>query len=201
VTIHSLRTVDPVNARAYELEAPFSERRYEYLVQRRDELSDKIRTGSLALNGSSLVAMLAALSGEGKAAQWIGLTPDNTALTAAFFVVGAAASGAAIIVANGLFATEASDAFDRMLKARQVLSIYDAEDSQQSRDASLRALQDFHAAPLVDFQYSRASIAAQSSGAGLWLAGMCIPLLTAAGADGAVERAWAWLKGIGAAVF
>lgn len=186
MSLTTIRQLSPVNARTFDLEAPFAERRYEYLIARRDQANDRIRTGSLALNGSSLVAMLALLSGEGKAAAWIGLTSHNTALTAAFFVVGAALSGSSIVAAGAQFATEAGDAFGRMLKTRSAAAAHEAYDTQSGRTGVTEALAGLHASPLVDFQYSPASIFLQSCGASAWIAGMCVPL---ASAFGLAERA------------
>lgn len=191
----TLRNLDPYNARSYDLEAPFAERRYEYLVARRDQANDRLRTGSLALNGSSIVAMLATLSGDGTAARWIGLNESNTALTAAFFVVGAALAGASLVLTTGLFATESSDAFNRMLAARRVAASYEVEDTQESRIRAVDALVEMHATPQVDFRYSRASIVTQSMGAGAWLAGMCIPITTALDIWGKLGAAWSAVTG------
>ena len=162
------------------------------MIARRDQAADRLRTGSLALNGSSIVAILASLSGEGSAAKWIGLSPDNTSVAAAFFVVGAGLAGLSLVISTGLFATESSDAFERMLATRRVAAAYETDDSPAARAEALTALTAMHATPLVDFQYSNASIVMQSLSAGAWLGGMIVPLSSAFGLGGKIAAAWAF---------
>ena len=157
---------------------------------------ERLRTGCLALNGSSIVAILASLSGDGTAAKWIGLSPDNTATTAGFFVAGAGLAGLSLIISTGLFTTESADAFSRMLATRQLAASHEVEDSPAARESALNALKAMHATPLVDFQYSNVSIWMQSASAAAWLAGMCVPLVSAFGIAGKVSDAWAAAIGI-----
>lgn len=171
-----IRDASPVNARTFDIDTPFAERRYEYLIAKRDQVQDRIRTGALALNGSALVAMMAMLADEAKAAKWIGLTDGNARLSAAAFTIGVLSAGVAFWAVNALFTEEAAAAFTRYMKTRQLTASYDGPTTEPGWNAARDALEEYAKSPLVDFRYSPTSILAQNISAACWVIGMVIPL-------------------------
>lgn len=167
---------DRINAASARAEAQFAERRYEYLIVRRDQAQDRLRTGSLALNGSSIVAMLALLGSEGQAVTWVGFTQDNTPVAACAFVLGTFLAGVSLLAAQNFFVAEASDSFVRTSSARDWAASYEAPLTEDGWGRNREAMAKYHESPLVDFQYSTVSLWAQTLSGGCWLFGIITPL-------------------------
>lgn len=176
-----IRDIDPVNARTQDIDVVFAERRYEYLIAKRDQLQDRLRTGSLALNGGSLVALMTMLGNEGKVAGWIGLNPHNSAVSAAFFALGVLLAGVSMMAADRVCTEESSKAFVRYMTVRRLAATYEALHSPEGWKSSQDAIEQASAAPLVDFEYSRLSIFAQNLSGGSWFVGMAVPLAASFG--------------------
>lgn len=176
IETRSLAHWNPVNAKEYQNEAAFAAARFAYLVEKRDQLQDKLRFGLLALNGGSLVALLGALSGDGQAASWFGFTVENAKYSAALFASGIVAAGASAITQSNLFTKEAGDANSRRLAASWLASFHEADANDKNWDTLKTLLDDFSKAPLVDFQYSVAAIVLQNLAGSAWLAGILYPL-------------------------
>lgn len=101
---------------------------YERIIKRRDDVGDKLRFGVITLNAGSLLALLSALGGDGNAAQWLGFTKDNAALSAAAFVAGLVLSSVAIIIEQNRATREAGDAYARYSRAGLVVALNEAID-------------------------------------------------------------------------
>lgn len=171
-----LRDVDLTNGQSTVTDLAFSERRYEYLIAKRDQAQDRIRTGLLALNGASLVAMLALLGNDSKSASWIGVTADNARLSACAFAAGLLFAGISMIITGNLFVNEAGAAFARYMAARRVHAAYHAEANEQGWERITDALEQRAASPLVDFEYSVWAIAAHNISAACCFVGICVPI-------------------------
>ena len=172
----TLAEVNPVNATYYAKEADLAAARFSYLVERRDQLHEKLRMGILALNGASLIGLLSALGGEGKAASWLGFTSENAKYSVAFFAGGIIAAGISAIVQANLFTNEAGDANTRRSQASWLASFHAAEASEANWNKLESLAEEFGKAPIVDFQYSLAAIILQNLAGGAWLAGILIPM-------------------------
>lgn len=171
-----LRDVDLTNGQSTATDLAFSERRYEYLIAKRDQAQDRIRTGLLALNGASLVAMLALLGNDSKSAVWIGVTSDNARLSAGAFATGLLFAGISMIITGNLFVNEASAAFARYMANRRVHAAYHAEMNEVGWKGVHEALEQRASSPLVDFEYSSWAIAAHNISAACCFFGICVPV-------------------------
>lgn len=171
----------PFNRVQAEYELEFDTRRFEYLVQRRDTLLDKIRFGALTLNGASLVGLLAALSGNGQAAAWLGFNAQIAAWSGALFAGGVLAAGLSII----LEARRCTEETGRAVVRRHAASSYRAAFAQRltpaAEETTERLMKEHHNSPLVDFGYSKAATWAQSTSTACWLTGIVLPIANAAG--------------------
>ena len=175
-TTSTLAEANPVNATYYAKEADLAAARFSYLVERRDQLQEKLRMGVLALNGASLIGLLSALGGEGQAAIWLGFTSENAKYSAASLAGLLIAAGISAIVQSNLFTKEAGDANTRRSQASWLTSFHAAEATEANWDKLELLADEFGNAPIVDFQYSLAAIILQNLAGGAWLAGILIPM-------------------------
>ncbi|GEM71132.1 hypothetical protein SAQ01S_08980 [Sphingomonas aquatilis NBRC 16722] len=60
------------------------------------------------------------------------------------------------------------------MTAKRLAATYEGGDWDQAG----AAMNEHHESPLVDFQYSAASVAFQNVAHGCWLAGICLPVVT-----------------------
>lgn len=149
---------------------------YRYLRQRRDQLSEKLKIGLVALNGASLVALLGALGGSGAAATWIGLTSKTTLWSAAAFSAGLCLAGHALNTTDRVYGREAADAYARMSGLVRLTSIGERPNTEASSNAYRDVHKEVTDLPLVGFNWSWRSIIAQSFAGGFWLLGIAFPL-------------------------
>jgi len=181
MTTRKLRDIKPFNAAQADADAQISAERFAYLVARRDQLLDRMRLGSLALNGASFIALLGALGGEGGAAKWLGYTPHSALFSACAFVAGIVCAAISTLIDANRQTVEASDAFARMLSARSLRAAFDLDASMANEQEVRRLLSEHGALPLVDFQFSVTATALQNASAGAWLAGVAFPLAATLG--------------------
>lgn len=172
---------DPYNQVVSADAVEFDTRRFEYAVQRRDALIDRIRFGALTLNGASLVGLLAALGGNGQAAKWLGFTPDITLLSASLFAGGVVFAGLSILLEANRCTGQAADAYLRRQAAVSFKASYAQRLSKEGLAKSERLLNAYTKAPLVDFGYSKLGNVAQSLSTSFWITGLAMPLVNSAG--------------------
>ena len=172
----SIAEADPVNAAMFDSDVDHYARRFEYLANRRDQLLDKLRFGVLGLNGASIIALMSALGGKGSAATWLGFTEQTAQASAAAFIAGAIAAGVAITLEANLHRTEAGDCEARRSTAIRLNALYKAKLNAKNFDQAGAVMKEYHALPLVDFQFSKAAIVFQNCAAGAWLFGVLMPL-------------------------
>ncbi|KQM64686.1 hypothetical protein ASE65_15565 [Sphingomonas sp. Leaf16] len=144
------------------------------IIQRRNELGDKIRFGVIALNSGSLLSLAALMGARGEASNWLQLDAPHARLAAVAFVAGVVGASIAPFFDHLKLTHEAADAYARMSAARSV-AITQAE-IVTDRNKVLRqtAMERYLALPLVDFQTSTKAIACQNVGVGGWLVGAVI---------------------------
>lgn len=153
-----IKDVIPINFSAYSADAALMRSRLEYLVNRRDQMFDRLRFGYLALNGASLTALMACLGGDGQAAAWIGFNPPRAR-----------------------YRKEAADALVRRAAVQRLADLYEGAYTEKNLAQVDEAMPDLVKAPLVDFQYSAPAIILQNLSGGAWLTGICIPLFALLG--------------------
>ncbi len=171
--------MDPVTAamalRNFEHDAAT----YRHLVERRDTLLDRIQFGAVALNAASLLALLGALGGGGKAAVWLGFNAANALYSSVFFAAGLVAAGVAILHGHNRLTVESGDAFARMWAAHRWLARMEAKATSDNY-AQMGAVGEEHAKlKLVGFRRPVLATALQFVSLGAWLAGISLPLASA----------------------
>lgn len=119
----SLREIYRTTATLADEELSLATRRYEQTVDRRDKLRERTRFGLLALNATSLVALLSSLG-----SQWITklqISEADVAQAVLLFLIGLIC-GAIAIWWSGIAATrDAADDFENLLEVRQRKAEYD----------------------------------------------------------------------------
>lgn len=161
----------------------------QYLVSRRDQLTEKIRFGLVALNGGSLVALLGALGGSGQAAAWLGFSSGTALISAVSFSVGLLLAGWSLTSQQNLSIEESGDAFARVAMIQRLVIGYELVDSQENRDHLEALMIEYEQLPLVGFRFRNRSIFAQNFSAGLWFFGIAVPLGSALG----IRIPWPWI--------
>lgn len=151
---------------------------HERLIARRDDLKDKLRSGLVALNAGSLLALLASLNGEGSAAGWIGVDASNARWIAACFVGGLFAAGASYHVADHGINSELSDSIPRVRSAEHRVALYEKAACVETNEELREALEDYAKIPLVGFRVSIPHIVSLGLAQAFWIAGIVIPLAT-----------------------
>lgn len=141
------------------------------IIQRRNELGDKIRFGVIALNSGSLLAMAALMGTKDGTANWMNVDVSDARYSAAFFIVGMIGASLAPWLDHLKLIGETADAFTRMSLARDVSTLQATVVSDENAARRAATFEDYLAAPLVDFQSSMPAIWAQNVGVGGWLGG------------------------------
>lgn len=161
----------------YELAA----KRFDYLVSRRDSLLDRVRFGTLALNGASIIAVLTILGGDGKTAGWIGFNSIAAKWSLVFFAVGTVLAGVSSWLEANRAREEPAQAFERLHFYGTLSSMYSLPGTDENQLKVLAEWEKCKKLPLVDFGYSHASIWTGTFGAASWLCGISIPVAHALG--------------------
>lgn len=168
----------PVTAHIHQGDLAAAREEFRYLAARRDQLTDKIRFGLIALNGGSLLALLSAMGGGGEAARWLGFTPQIALASAVAFATGLCLAGVSVTAQQNLSQTETGDAYSRMQKLSILVALHKDEHSPEAREKAIDVFEEYAQLPLTGFQYSLWSIISQNFSAGLWIVGILYPLLT-----------------------
>jgi hypothetical protein len=140
-----LRDAYPAQGRFIERFVDFERGRLEYLLQRRDTLHDRIRFGLLTINGASLVALLAALGGNGNTAKWMGISHGSAMVSALAFIFGGHAALFSIAADYGYASKEIFDASKKWVAAEQLesgMENFVTPDSDEQADMILTTYQD-----------------------------------------------------------
>ena len=151
---------------------------HERLIGRRDMLRDKLRSGLTALNGGSLVALMAALNGDGSAASWIGIDHHNARWVAGCFVIGLMAAGYAYRVAETATTNETADSIGRVGAAETRIALYESPPSDENNEKLRSALEKYAELPLVGHRTTTIEIVTLSVSQIAWTTGLLLPLIS-----------------------
>jgi len=154
---------------------------YERIVSRRETLIDKLRFGVFGLNAGSLLALIGALGGKGEAALWLGFDRQTAFTSAVAFALGMISASAAIVVESNKITVEAGDAFARASAAGRICAMHEMAATPEAYAKLGDELDAYAAMPLVGFRYHRLPLWLQCASQGLWLFGLALPILKAAG--------------------
>ena len=180
-----LRDLFSYNAVRAESEASLADRRYEYLIEQRDKLNERIRFGILTLNAASLVA-LASLVGDEKKVKALGLGSTSIGFAALMFGIGLA-TAALSIWSNSNYAIHApASAYEILMSAEHKRAYLEHTCSERSEDEYGRIL-DEKPNKSPDFAFSKLTIWLTNSAGSFWLSGLLFIICKVAGANLALQ--------------
>lgn len=129
-----------VNRTNFTDQSDFAQKRFEYLVEKRDTLQGRIRFGALTLNGASLIGLSALLGDKSTAMELLGIDGSVAKVSAEMFIVGAILAAASIFWVGLTVNREVSSAFTRMHKAQWLKATFDATQSATAEATMMEAM-------------------------------------------------------------
>jgi hypothetical protein len=171
-----VRDVFRYHASISESQLPAARSRYDYLIARRDQINDRIRTGSLALNAASLVGVFTALSTSSIADGRFGISLVDLGYSAFCFMCGLIGSVLGIVFDSYRLDIEAAEQFDRLSRQERYRGALDAVLTKDAEDFLEESMNEVNQLPPQDFRQSLPSILAINFSGGAWIMGMLLPL-------------------------
>ncbi|MCH2240047.1 MAG: hypothetical protein MK060_19415 [Blastomonas sp.] len=166
----------PTNFAEHQLAHDAAEADRRYMLQRRDQFSERLLFGAMALNGASIVALLGVLASADASAA-LGFNSAISIWSAASFIVGMVLAGYAANEREIVYIEEAGDA-GAWAQAHAVLSAFrDQAFIDEYRKRYSSALKRIGKLQAVGYQWSPASTKAHYRAGGAWLMGITAPLL------------------------
>jgi len=173
-----LRDLFSYNAVRAEGEAALALRRYEYLIEQRDKLNERIRFGILTLNAASLVA-LASLVGDEKKLKALGLGSASIGTAAMLFGIGLAAAALSIWSNSNHIIDAPASAYEILMRAEHKRAYLEHVCSERAEDEFGKILGEMpNKSP--DFAFSRLTILLTNSAGSFWLSGLLFIIFTVA---------------------
>lgn len=157
------------NASCAGADAQLAARRYEYALEQRDKLNERIRFGGLTLNAAALLG-LASFVGDEKKLLAFGISNTVLGVSALFFGAGIIAGCLAIWTNANHYVELAGSAFKFRTDARHKFALFEAKIGEASENAVSEALAQ-PVDPLPDFSYSIATIWLTNFSGAFWLTG------------------------------
>ena len=165
-----LRDIYGYSASVAESDAELAMRRYEYALEQRDKLNERIRFGCLTLNAASLVAM-ATLAQNLEKVEQFGLGKSTISGASILFGIGLALGALAIWSNGNHFVSLAAEAFKFRIDANHRSALYQARISENAEDEVAKKLQEVPPA-VPAFAYSSLTIGLTNSSGSCWLTGL-----------------------------
>jgi hypothetical protein len=150
--------------------------RFDYLLARRDQINDRIRSGSLALNAASLVGVFTALSTDVIAKGTFGLSIGDFAYSACCFMVGLIGGVLGIVFESYRVPAQAATQFDRLSRQERYRGSLNNRITEKAEESFLKSMEDVHELPPCDFEQSKMATFSTNFSGGAWIAGMLLPL-------------------------
>lgn len=158
----------PAAKEAFAFHREFERAEYFTLRERAYQLEDKIRFGLLALNAGSILAIVAAASKDGLAGA-LQLTPSELVVPIITLLGGVVTVGASLWLQRSSELLHAADAYKRVMAASSVQSSIEMPMTEETLAAHKALVEDYHAAPLVGFQWSKPVTWLQAISMGCWV--------------------------------
>jgi hypothetical protein len=149
---------------------------YRYFQNQRDDLNIRIRFGLVTLNAGSLIALISVFGGEGKAADWIGLTQKSGSFAALMFIIGLLLAGWSVSRQQSLAQVETIHANAAVKNLSMLIASYEKIASIENLEKQEEISSRLHRAPLVGFKFSIIGIYAQNFSACFWFLGLVVPI-------------------------
>lgn len=172
----TVKDIYKFHAAISESQLPASRARYEYLLTRKDQISDRIRSGSIVLNAASLVGVFTALSTEAIAKGAFGITVPDLAFSACCFIIGLIGGVLGIVFESYRLPNEAAEQFDRLSRQENYNGTLNQIFTPENEENFRARMEDLHALPPRDFGFSLPSSLSVNFAGGAWIAGMLLPL-------------------------
>ena len=155
---------------------PVAQAHYAYLLERKDRSNDRIRTGLIVINSASLLGVLTALGTEAISSQQFGIGIGDLAFSASAFILGTMLAAAAVMVDSWRLPEEAAVQYDRVSRQENLRAALDTELNEDNLVNFRLRMEDVHALPQKDFEYSPIATVLTNFAGGAWLAGTTLPL-------------------------
>lgn len=159
---------------AFELQ--LAKAKYEYLCSRRDNLFDKVRTGSIVLNAASLTAVLTALGNPVVAQGRFGLSTTVLAFSASAFIIGVVSGALGFWFEANRSHKELALQFERMSIQMNMHGFLESPETDNSVELLGQQISLSGEKPIQDFDISHAALIATNIAGGAWIAGALLPL-------------------------
>jgi hypothetical protein len=153
-----------------------SQARFDYLLARRDQINDRIRSGSIALNAASLVGIFTALSTDVISKGTFGLSIPDLAYSACCFMIGLIGGVLGIVFESYRIPQQAAEQYDRLSRQESYRGALNNHLSEPNEASFFRMMEELHALPPRDFEQSIVSNISTNFSGGAWIAGMSLPL-------------------------
>jgi hypothetical protein len=173
-----VRDIFGYNASIADDEAELAARRYEYALEQRDKLNERIRFGCLTLNAASLIALASLIFNKGQLVM-LGLRSSEILSPTILFGIGLA-FGAVAIWSNGLFYIGmAAKAFEYRSRTAHRKALFQAKFSHRAEgDVTDELEKPAQTAP--DFGFSKLTNWLTNISGFCWLVGLACILVTLA---------------------
>jgi len=165
-----MRDLYGYNALIADDELAVANERYRYALERRDKLQDKIRFGSLALNGATLAAMLGIVGNAQETLRSLGVTSELVRQAIALLVIGMTLSGVSVWWSSICLVKWSAGEFSHAASARHRAALMEQVLSEAAETHFSEALTD--RPPPPGFQYSKVDQLLTNAGGSCWAAAM-----------------------------
>lgn len=169
-----IRDVYGHGASMTDAKADFAARRFEYALEQRDKMQDRLRFGAITLNAASLLTIGTTL-GNKEAVTQLGIAQTSLTWPAVFFAFGLASGAMAAWVNGNHLIVRAGEAAVENERALRRKALFDAKISEQAEtqlSASLDQALAEASRPSSDFTYSTRAMQLSSLSGSLWLTGL-----------------------------
>jgi hypothetical protein len=168
----TMRDLYGYNAKMAEDELAFAARRYEYILERRDRISERLRFGSLALNAASIVAIVTALSSAAQPLGKLGVTAGATICVCIAFLIGMILAGTAVWAGFTHAIDVTSDELKHVQGLRHTNALFEHCWTKNIEVAIGEELGERKAVVTADYRYSSAEMALVQWSSLFWLGGV-----------------------------
>ena len=165
-----LRDLFGYSASIAESDAELAMRRYEYALEQRDKLNERIRFGCLTLNAASLIAVGTLLQNFDKFEK-LGFDKTTLVGAVAFFAVGLAVGAIAIWSNGNHYVQLAAEAFEFRINTAHRSALFQNRISERAEDDVAEELKK-PAQSAPDFAYSPLTITLTNFSGSCWLTGL-----------------------------
>lgn len=146
-----------------------------YDREQRDQITSRIRFGSVVFNGASLLTLLNA------PALLTGIPVSSVLASAAFFLIGVVCAGYSLIAHQTVLIATAGNSSARALALDRAVALMEHPRAAADGEEAMEAVQEAHGLHQRNVKPRAAAIWLQNISTGAWLGGASVIVLTAIG--------------------